>query len=77
LVFADAPSLLSLFSDRSGQKDAAKNARAVADYCPLDVALQHTWAGMTKRQTKELNLHVLFTVLGDPRLSFPRIGIHR
>lgn len=45
-------------------KENAKNTLATAQYCPLKEALTHNWAGMTRRQTKELNPAVVFTVLG-------------
>ena len=51
-------------SDRSAQKDAAKNVKNTAVYAPLRTALQHRWTGMTRRQTKELNPAIPFAVLG-------------
>jgi ubiquitin-like 1-activating enzyme E1 A len=35
-----------------------------AKYSPLNVALDHKWAGLSKRQTKELNPAVVFIILG-------------
>lgn len=43
-----------------------------ADYVPLASALQHKWSALTKRQTKELNLPAVFTILGT---HGPRDGI--
>ena len=51
--------------DRSAQKDAAKNVKNTATYVPLRTALQHRWTGMTRRQTKELNPAIPFSVLGE------------
>ncbi|EIN12546.1 hypothetical protein PUNSTDRAFT_97317 [Punctularia strigosozonata HHB-11173 SS5] len=62
-IFCDLLQHEYIAPDRSGQKDAPKTSRATVNYCPLNVALQHKWSGMTRRQTKELNLHVVFTVL--------------
>ena len=50
--------------DRSAQKDATKNVKLTASYVPLRAALQHRWTSMTRRQTKELNPAVPFSVLG-------------
>jgi ubiquitin-like 1-activating enzyme E1 A len=51
-------------SDRSALKDAPKNVKMTADYPPLHEALKHKWTGLAKRQTKELNPAVVFTILG-------------
>ena len=42
-------------------------------YPPLSVALQARWSGLTKRQTKELNPGVVFTILGKSFLLFPPV----
>ena len=49
--------------DRSG-KEGPKNLKANAEYCPLDVALQYRWTGLSKRQTKEVQPATLFAILG-------------
>jgi len=64
-IFCDLLSHDYITPDRSAQnKDGApKNVRTTATYVPLDTALKHNWAGLTRRQTKELNPAVVFTVL--------------
>lgn len=43
----------------------AKSVKMTATYPTLADAIEnHTWAGMTRRQTKELNPAIPFTVLG-------------
>lgn len=61
--------VLSPCSDRSTSqgKDTgiAKNVKLTANYAPLDVALKdHSWAGLSRKQTKELNPAAVFSVLG-------------
>lgn len=51
-------------SDRSGAKDGAKNIKNTTRYCPLNDALQHKWTALTRKQTKELNPAIVFTILG-------------
>lgn len=52
-------------SDRSGAKrDGGKDVRATISYCPLSEALEHRWSGITRRQTKGMNLAAVFIVLG-------------
>ena len=55
---------MHLRRDRSAQKDAAKNVKNTAAYVPLRAALAHRWTSMTRRQTKELNPAIPFSVLG-------------
>ncbi|KAI0632488.1 hypothetical protein C8Q77DRAFT_1060503 [Trametes polyzona] len=62
-IFCDLLQHDYIAPDRSGQKDAAKNVKATATYVPLKTALQHRWTGMTRRQTKELNPAIIFSVL--------------
>ncbi|KAI0357375.1 hypothetical protein OH77DRAFT_1399267 [Trametes cingulata] len=62
-IFCDLLQHDYIAPDRSGQKDATKNVKNTAVYVPLKTALQHRWAGMTRRQTKELNPAIIFTVL--------------
>lgn len=48
-----------------------KNVKLTATYTPLSSALQHRWAGLTRRQTKELNPAVVFSILGaHPQPSY-------
>lgn len=56
---------MRIHRDRSGNKENAKNSLASVQYCSLKEALTHNWAGMTRRQTKELNPAVVFAVLGS------------
>ena len=58
--------------DRSAQKDAAKNVKNTAAYVPLRAALAHRWTSMTRRQTKELNPAIPFSVLGACPSITPR-----
>lgn len=57
--------LRSKFDNRRDRKDASKSVRHVVQYPRMSDALQHTWKGLNKRQTKELNPAVVFTVLGE------------
>ncbi|KAJ7071844.1 hypothetical protein B0H15DRAFT_869830 [Mycena belliarum] len=50
-------------NDRSVPKEAQKNIKLSATYPPLSEALTHPWTALTKRQTKELNPAVVFTIL--------------
>jgi len=49
--------------DRSVPKEAQRNVKLSATYPPLSEALRHRWTSLTKRQTKELNPAVVFTIL--------------
>ncbi|KAI8978844.1 hypothetical protein BD414DRAFT_421743 [Trametes punicea] len=62
-IFCDLLQHDYIAPDRSGQKDTAKNVKNTAVYVPFKTALQHRWAGMSRRQTKELNPAIVFTVL--------------
>lgn len=53
-----------VYSDRSAAKDAPKSIRTSVTYAPLDIALQHRWSGLSKRQTKQMNPAVVFSILG-------------
>jgi ubiquitin-like 1-activating enzyme E1 A len=55
--------LLAL-SDRSNPKDGAKDTRVTATYSSLDMALSHKWTALKKRQAKELNPAVVFSITG-------------
>ncbi|KAI0700044.1 hypothetical protein C8T65DRAFT_658511 [Cerioporus squamosus] len=62
-IFCDLLQHDYIAPDRSAQKDAAKDVRNTATYVPLRTALQHRWTGMTRRQTKEVNPAIPFSVL--------------
>ncbi|KAI0755292.1 hypothetical protein C8Q80DRAFT_423967 [Daedaleopsis nitida] len=62
-IFCDLLQHDYIAPDRSAQKDAAKNVKVTATYTPLRTALQHRWTGMTRRQTKEVNPAIPFSVL--------------
>ncbi|KAM5538636.1 hypothetical protein V8D89_007665 [Ganoderma adspersum] len=62
-IFCDLLQHDYIAPDRSAQKDAAKSVKNTAVYVPLQKALQHRWTGMTRRQTKEVNPAVVFSVL--------------
>ncbi|KAF8645196.1 hypothetical protein AX16_008023 [Volvariella volvacea WC 439] len=62
-IFCDLLTHEFIAPDRSGSKDAPKNVKATATYPPLHLALHHQWGGLTKRQTKELNPAIVFTIL--------------
>lgn len=53
-------------SNRSTIKDEQPSRRITASYVPLPVALGHKWTGVLKRprQVRQLNLSVLFAILG-------------
>ena len=52
-------------SDRSGAKrDGGKDVRVTVSYSPLREALKHRWSGITRRQTKGMNLAAVFIILG-------------
>lgn len=61
-IFCDLLQHDYISPDRSAPKEAAKNVRLTATYCPLDRALEHRWTGLTRKQTKELNPAVVFSV---------------
>ncbi|KDQ62549.1 hypothetical protein JAAARDRAFT_30452 [Jaapia argillacea MUCL 33604] len=62
-IFCDLLTHDYIAPDRSGGQDAPKDVKLSAQYCPLHVALKHRWSGLTKRQTKELNPSIVFTIL--------------
>ncbi|KAL0960927.1 hypothetical protein HGRIS_005934 [Hohenbuehelia grisea] len=62
-IFCDLLDHEYIAPDRAATKDAPKNVRATAAYAPLSVALQHRWSALTRRQTKELNPAVVFSIL--------------
>jgi hypothetical protein len=50
--------------DRSAPKEAPRNTKIKAAYCPLSEALLYKWTGLAKRQTKEVNPALFFSILG-------------
>ncbi|THH19097.1 hypothetical protein EW146_g2013 [Bondarzewia mesenterica] len=62
-IFCDLLSHGFIAPDRSGSnKDPAKNVLATLNYSPLNEALKYRWSGLTRRQTKELNPTIPFTI---------------
>jgi ubiquitin-like 1-activating enzyme E1 A len=51
------------FSDRSGKKDA-KNLRLTSRFTSFREALEWQWNLKAKREAKEINPHLIFTLLG-------------
>ncbi|KAG5726873.1 SUMO-activating enzyme subunit 1 [Termitomyces sp. T112] len=62
-IFCDLLNHDYIAPDRSGLKDAPKNVKKTEHYSSLEVALRHRWTSLTKRQTKEVNPAVVFSVL--------------
>ncbi|KAL1745098.1 hypothetical protein HDZ31DRAFT_37145 [Schizophyllum fasciatum] len=62
-IFCDLQHHEFISPDRTGTKDVPRSVKASLDYPSLQNALQHKWSTMTKRQTKEVNPAVVFTVL--------------
>ena len=52
-----------------GKEAPQKNVKLTAAYVPLRDALTHRWTGLTRKQTKELNPAVVFSVLGVYHVS--------
>lgn len=66
-MILQTPSYPSLLSNRDRSSiEAPKSVKKSAVYPPLDDALRHRWTNWTKRQIKEVNPAVLFSVLGEP-----------
>ncbi|KAK7690322.1 hypothetical protein QCA50_006979 [Cerrena zonata] len=62
-IFCDLLEHQYIAPDRSAPKEAAKSIKNTTVYAPLKTALSHKWSGLTRRQTKELNPAVVFSVL--------------
>ncbi|KAF9468610.1 hypothetical protein BDZ94DRAFT_681508 [Collybia nuda] len=62
-IFCDLLDHNYIAPDRSATKEAPKGMKKTAVYSPLCDAIRHQWGGLTKRQTKEVNPAVVFTVL--------------
>lgn len=63
-IFCDLLAHEYIAPDRVAATTPAKNVKTVSMYCPLDVAIHHSWAGLTKRQTKLSNPTTLYAILG-------------
>ncbi|KAI0726229.1 hypothetical protein C8Q72DRAFT_537406 [Fomitopsis betulina] len=63
-IFCDLLSHDYIAPDRANPKDSSKNVRNTTVYCPLQMALEHKWTKLTRRQTKEVNPGAIFTILG-------------
>lgn len=57
--------------DRTAPKEAPRNVKNKATYRQLADALQYKWTRLTKRQTKEVNPALFFSILGTI-ISFSR-----
>jgi len=62
-VFCDLGRHEYIAKDRSAPQDQPRDIRHVAEYTPFSTALQSSWKGLTKRQTKELNPAAVFSVM--------------
>jgi len=62
-IFCDLLDHHYLTPDRSAPKDFPKSTKASAKYTPLQDALTHTWKGLTRRQTKEVNPGLAFSIM--------------
>jgi ubiquitin-like 1-activating enzyme E1 A len=50
-------------------KDVTRDARVTASYCQLDQALLYRWTGLKKRQVKEVNPALIFSLMGTSMWS--------
>ncbi|KAG6850062.1 hypothetical protein H0H93_001612 [Arthromyces matolae] len=62
-IFCDLLDHEFISPDRSAPKDAPKSVKRTEIYSPLDIALRHRWSTLTRRQTKEVNPAVVFSIL--------------
>ncbi len=69
MLFEDPLDLFGFPRDRTAPKEAPRNVKNKAVYCPLADALQFKWSGLSKRQTKEVNPALFFGVLGESAIS--------
>ncbi|KAF8635925.1 hypothetical protein AX15_000101 [Amanita polypyramis BW_CC] len=63
-IFCDLLDHEHLIADRSQGREGSKTVTRVS-YPSLRTALRHRWTGLTRRQTKELNPAIVFTILGE------------
>ncbi|EMD31416.1 hypothetical protein CERSUDRAFT_119795 [Gelatoporia subvermispora B] len=61
-IFCDLLTHDYIAPDRSA-KESAKDIKNTTTYAPLRSALEHRWAGLSRKQTKELNPAAVFSVL--------------
>jgi hypothetical protein len=52
------------FRDRSAPKEQPKTTKATLKYSSLSTALSHQWSSLTRRQTKEVNPGLAFSIFG-------------
>ncbi|KAG6813586.1 hypothetical protein H0H92_009630 [Tricholoma furcatifolium] len=62
-IFCDLLNHDYIAPDRSAPKEGLKNVKKTAVYSPLNTALRHRWNNLTKRQTKEVNPAIVFSIL--------------
>ncbi|KAL4250553.1 ubiquitin-activating E1 family protein [Abortiporus biennis] len=62
-IFCDLLKHDYIAPDRSAPKEATKNIKNTLVYSPMYEGLNHKWSGLTRKQTRELNPAVVFTVL--------------
>ncbi|KAH6912809.1 hypothetical protein BKA70DRAFT_776386 [Coprinopsis sp. MPI-PUGE-AT-0042] len=61
-IFCDLLDHDYLAPDRSAPKEQPKTTRATLKYTSLSTALSHKWSGLTRRQTKEVNPGLAFSI---------------
>ncbi|PFH53918.1 hypothetical protein AMATHDRAFT_717 [Amanita thiersii Skay4041] len=61
-IFCDLIDHVHLSSDRTQTKESTKTLTKVS-YPPLQTALCYRWNGLSRRQTKEVNPAIIFTIL--------------
>ncbi|KAF9454772.1 hypothetical protein P691DRAFT_804131 [Macrolepiota fuliginosa MF-IS2] len=74
-IFCDLLDHEYLSPDRTAPKEAPRNVKNKAVYCKLTDALQYKWTGLTKRQTKEVNPALFFSILGLWQYEFSHQGL--
>ncbi|KAF6757523.1 hypothetical protein DFP72DRAFT_891366 [Ephemerocybe angulata] len=62
-IFCDLLTHEYLAPVRGESGEAPKTVKTSAKYTSLDQALQHKWSGLTRRQTKEVNPALVFSIL--------------
>ncbi|KAF5360731.1 hypothetical protein D9756_004786 [Leucocoprinus leucothites] len=74
-IFCDLLEHEYLSPDRNAPKEAPRNIKSKATYCPLPEALNYKWTGLTKRQTKEVNPTLFFSILALWQYEFSHQGL--
>jgi len=62
-IFCDLLKHEYIAPDRTAPQEAPKSVKSTVSYPPLQTALLHRWSGLTKRQTKEVNPAIIFSIL--------------